>query len=570
MRVYLFNDTSHEHAGCRAVMESIDLALAGHEVIARNRVGERFYDEAALRSADAVLVNGEGTLHHGAGGWLMDMLAHGQRLGKRTLLVNALFQQSAEFYPEVLRRLDFFSVREPQSFDAARLCGGYPELLLDSCVGASLENGITQPGVTGLVKGDTHPQSPVHGVLDRLPFKHLGLDGRFADFVATVRQCRVYVTGQHHAVYGCGLAGTPFVALPGNSHKIESLLEWSGLPIKVCTTLEEIEKQILFAKRNPEVFLRFQEFLRAHRCFNTSDVERVLGGSRANSRFWQGSGGPAAGQGRLIRNYDESTERKRVGATCFFRNRTLLRTVLEHVDPKRERINAFVHCCSIGCEPYSLAIAWKLFFGGGPAPELTIYAADLSPVFLEQARRAVYPKSIIYEMLPEEQAFFEPATENGVSPRADIRQMVRFLPPASFTEFDSPEECDVVFLLNALLYVSEEDQTRTIDRIALRNPGLLVLTGAHSGRLQGDMTRNHYLPVTDNLAAIYDGWADRRNLPPGHMVAGVTYHTPALEPIVECADADFRYCSIFRKRPMDVHLCPDDKLADSNLALVEK
>jgi hypothetical protein len=75
MRIYLFNDTSPERpAGCHAVMESLGKALAGHDIIARNLVGQRFYNEQALRDCDALLVNGEGTLHHGAGAWLMEMI----------------------------------------------------------------------------------------------------------------------------------------------------------------------------------------------------------------------------------------------------------------------------------------------------------------------------------------------------------------------------------------------------------------------------------------------------------------------------------------------------------------
>jgi chemotaxis methyl-accepting protein methylase len=541
MRIYLFNDTSAEqHAGCEAVMESLGKALAGHQVVARNLVGERFYDPQAFDACDAVLVNGEGTLHHGLGAWLLEMLALGQSRGKRTLLVNALFQNEPPFFAEVLRRLDYFSVREPRSMENARLCGGNPELLLDSCVGANFDGGKAMPGITGLVKGDTHAQSPAHGLLDRLTCPHFGLRNSFRDFVATMRRCSVYITGQHHAIYGCGLAGVPFVALTGNSHKIEGLLEWSGLPIPMASTLADVYEQIEYALSHREVFAEFQEFLLANRHFRAEDLDRVLA-----SR-------PAAP--KLIRSYDESCSQRLIGATQFFRNRPLFRTVLEQVDEKRSRIVAASPSCSMGCEVYSLAIAWRLFFQGRPSPELKIYATDRSTAFLEQAQRAVYPSSVLEAMTPEERAFFEPISENEVCPREEIRAMVEFLPPASFTDFDTPEPCDLVFLLNSLLYVSATDQARTLDRVAALNPGLLMITGAHTDRLRDDLTRNGYSAVTRNLEDIYYSWGDRFSLPPGFMIEGVTHYTPALGPIGSEPDADYRYCSIFEKQKQNILL----------------
>lgn len=531
MRVYLFNDTSTEnHAGCQAVMESLGKALSGHEIIARNCVGERFYDHQAMRTCDAVVVNGEGTLHHGRGAWLLEMLELGQSLGKRTLLVNALFQFDPPFFPDVLRRLDYFSVREIRSLKDAWLCGGDPELLLDSCVGASLEGGQAMPAVAGIVKGGTHQQSPAHGLLEALSYQRYGLQNSFKDFVATLRNCRLYITGEHHGVYACGLAGVPFVALPSNSHKIEGLLEWSGLPIPVATTLGEVYQQVEWALGHPEVFVEFQKFLLTHRCFQSADLDRALAAAR-----------PAP---TLIRNYDETGARRLVGATQFFRNRPLLRTVLDQVDATRERVVALSHSCSVGCEAYSLAIAWKRYFQDSsqdrPAPELKIYATDRSERFLDQARRAVYPASELDGMLPEEQAFFTDAGRGEIRLAEEIRSMVTFLPAASFTDFQSPESCDLVFLLNSLLYVSAADQARTIDRIAEYNPGLLMITGGHSESLKQDLTRNGYSADSRNLGEIYYAWGDRFALDPGQPAA--------LGPIGTEEDADFRYCSVFRKQ----------------------
>src|SRR5215469_5037199 len=104
---------------------------------------------------------------------------------------------------------------------------------------------------------------------------------------------------------------------------------------------------------------------------------------------------PDQPQPAMLRLYDENSgERKLIGTTSFFRNRTLLRTLLEQLDPNAQELNVLVHAASIGCDVYSFAIAWELFFEGRRCPRLKCFATDLSPVFLQQAKNAVYPAAV--------------------------------------------------------------------------------------------------------------------------------------------------------------------------------
>ena len=131
--IFLGNDTSLGHAGCKAVMKSLFNVLNDHRIIKIHKVGDNF-DIKNIKKCDAVIVNGEGTIHHNkrAGNILMEILKTGQQLGKKTILINSVFQQEPLFYPEVLKNLDYFAVREILSQENARKCGGNPELLLDS------------------------------------------------------------------------------------------------------------------------------------------------------------------------------------------------------------------------------------------------------------------------------------------------------------------------------------------------------------------------------------------------------------------------------------------------------
>ncbi len=85
------------------------------------------------------------------------------------------------------------------------------------------------------------------------------------------------VTNWYLPTFAAGLANVPFVAIPSNSHKIESLLEWSGLPIPMCTSVDELEPQIEHARRNLQLFNEFHHFLRSQRVLVEKDTASVLG-----------------------------------------------------------------------------------------------------------------------------------------------------------------------------------------------------------------------------------------------------------------------------------------------------
>ena len=118
MKIFLGNDASCGHSGSKAVMKSILNMLSEHEIIKIHQVGRPF-DIKDIEKCDIVIVNGEGTIHHNrpAGNILMEILKTGQRLNKKTFLINAVFQQEPTYYNEVLKNLDYFSVREVLSRD---------------------------------------------------------------------------------------------------------------------------------------------------------------------------------------------------------------------------------------------------------------------------------------------------------------------------------------------------------------------------------------------------------------------------------------------------------------------
>jgi hypothetical protein len=282
LKIYLMNDTGDEaHAGCKAVMRSITGQLArvsGAKIIGRHKVGEFEVDAASFAAADAIVINGEGTIHHSTkrAQHLIASILEAKRQGKRVLLVNALFQQYTA-PADLLAGLNLLCVREPRSAAFARVYGGEPLTLLDSAADpAFLTEGT--PLTSDLVIGYAQKVERFPMAFNALQgHKQSMFKGTFDDIVATLRQAKVYLTGQHHGVYAAALAGCPFVAVRSTSHKIESFIDWTGLPIPIAQTAGEIEPALNFAMANPSIFKDLQQFMAEKPVLTAPLIAEALG-----------------------------------------------------------------------------------------------------------------------------------------------------------------------------------------------------------------------------------------------------------------------------------------------------
>ena len=285
MQVYFFNDTrSARHAGCHAVCRSLDAALAGVPgltITTRQMTGDFFVDPSGFEAADVIFINGEGTIHHSAKGalLLLEVIQTAKEAGKPVLLVNALFQQYEAPTPDILADLALLAVREPRSAAFARRFGGQPVLLLDSAADPRfLAEGRPLPMRHPVMIGGAHRAGLLTDPFDGIEGQKLTMhSGSFEDIVATLRQADIYLTAQHHGVYAAALAGCPFIATPSNSHKIESFIDWTGLPIPICLKRAEVEPAMRFAMANRSIFTELQDFMRSQRVLNSGMIAAALG-----------------------------------------------------------------------------------------------------------------------------------------------------------------------------------------------------------------------------------------------------------------------------------------------------
>lgn len=294
MRVMLLNDTATvPHVGCQAVSDAHArlLGAAGHQAVERYFLRDltRFAgtDEAAgiasvladeemrhrIDMVDAVIVNGEGTLHHGFGSEYFAVLGAAQRLGKATLIVNSVFEANVG-WEGTLSQLDDFCVRDARSLQAARAAGVRCRLVPDSALGAQFSDSGAYVDLTDrIVVTDWHPArdhdvgATLKALLDAVPesFYFPLLHGVQAHLwrcaVACWESAQCIITARHHGIYLAAAARKPFVALPSNTQKIEGLLEAAGVAIPVCTDLDGVVAAVQYAHDHLDEFERLYSFL---------------------------------------------------------------------------------------------------------------------------------------------------------------------------------------------------------------------------------------------------------------------------------------------------------------------
>jgi hypothetical protein len=295
LRVALFNETGRSsHVGCKGVTLAHDAMLGrmGCEIAVRGYLGE--YQELwqgdragslrafwksnlpeRLAGIDAVIVNGEGTIHHGAGLHLLTILAGAQEIGLPTFLVNAVFQDCEQDL-QTLKQLTDFTVRDAASSAYLKRLGVSHRIVLDSILEAPLEAASKNDFRNKVVITDWHfaRNQDVGSALQKL-LRDLGSDAVFYPLEGADRekdwrhaqadfsQAGLIVTGRHHGVCLAGMAGVPFVALGSNTWKVEGMLKLLPGNLSACADLSELPKRCEEAFANPAQFAEIKEFLRA-------------------------------------------------------------------------------------------------------------------------------------------------------------------------------------------------------------------------------------------------------------------------------------------------------------------
>lgn len=308
MKLILLNDNGNiSHVGCRAVSDAHARMLGrrGHHVVQRCFLGDmrRFADpncrtgilralrDEALRQSisdtDGLVLNGEGTIHHGKGTEYLNILGAALELGKVAVLVNCVLE-AVEGFDSVLAGLHDLTVRDLSSLAYLNSKGIKARLVQDSFLEAGFE---PQPiaDLTGrIVVTDWHHErdhdvghsclkflgsQPLHKIWF-LPFLNRDASDAWHRIPATLAKADAVVTGRHHGVYAAAMAGVPFITFGSNTHKIEGFM--AGFPeLAFALNPASIKDALAKAVSHRHLYLGIQERLLKCRPLSTFDA---LGG----------------------------------------------------------------------------------------------------------------------------------------------------------------------------------------------------------------------------------------------------------------------------------------------------
>jgi hypothetical protein len=278
----LMNDTrGHAHFGCQRVMRVIEqnLESRGIKVIARSLVrndwpADKAFLEAAS-AADIIVVNGEGTLHHGSrhGDLLLQIADHPVRAGKPIALINAIYQENPEHWRRYLDGIDLISPRDSWSASALREATGREiEHIPDLSLAEGFHPAADTSGRTTLTIGESvvkntsraliavarenksarflpivgtlkssKPQYPLparmlreayvrlHTAFFKLRHRDTMFSKNESAYVDALLHSYLHVSGRFHAVCFALTTKTPFLAFTSNAWKVEALMEDMGI-----------------------------------------------------------------------------------------------------------------------------------------------------------------------------------------------------------------------------------------------------------------------------------------------------------------------------------------------------
>jgi polysaccharide pyruvyl transferase WcaK-like protein len=297
IKAFLLNDTRTEnHHGCTTVMTNIENCLKEQsiKVIGTSSVGKSWRSEQktidGIKQSDLVIINGEGSLHHSRpyAESLLEVIPYAKGLNKQVVLINTIWQDNSEQMSTYAKEADLIFVRDKTSQKELSQQGVtstfvpdmtfysnyeyrenkpkgiaitdsvYPKVTKE-CFNYSVKNQATFLPITEYITRNkiqaiglkkflkiTLYKSLLKVFGPKLPIRtyYKGLLHSYAtpsEYIKRLEEHSLVIAARFHTVCFCIQNQIPFIAISSNSHKVQALINDSGLnKDRIFQNIEEI------------------------------------------------------------------------------------------------------------------------------------------------------------------------------------------------------------------------------------------------------------------------------------------------------------------------------------------
>jgi len=246
--------------------------------------------EKEIENSDAVIINGEGSLHHNKRRDLLIIAEYCINIKKPVYLINCTIQEIEDF-DDVFRKLDDLVVRDFYSSEYLRKKKIEHRIVLDSILGADfnyeksntssnkkiaftdwqgqLENTVGSTLINFKENNQNSEYFPMHD----LKYFHNKI---WKDTIKTFENFFLILSARHHANYIAGLSNVPFIPFKSNSYKIEGTIKLSKLKIPICNKQNELEQLIKYTLNNSQIYNDFHHWLIENKNEKKSHFEKLF------------------------------------------------------------------------------------------------------------------------------------------------------------------------------------------------------------------------------------------------------------------------------------------------------
>ena len=215
-----------------------------------------------------------------------------------------------------------------------------------------------------------------------------------------------------------------------------------------------------------------------------------------------------------IEDYKELANCLTIGETYFFRDKKLFDVLRKNIIPNiidSKRLNKTIAFWSSGCstgeEAYSIAILMKELLVDFNQWNIKILATDINLNSLSKAKEAIYGEWSFRETdISFKNKYFDMIEPNRYKLKEEIKKCVEFsylnLADEIYTiDNNFIKDVDIIFCRNVLMYFSEEQAKKIVNRYyrILNNKGWLIVAPSESLFLN----KTEFIPTNINKTFLY-------------------------------------------------------------------